>query len=83
VGVNLDTGRGYVHPAGDQTGGFRRVRDYCHCCYCDRYKRKIVLIAAGVASFRVVADRRAYRARDNRNDSGALPFPRLYLLCHD
>jgi hypothetical protein len=78
-----DTGQGHVHPGGDQTGGFRRVRDYYHCCYCDRYKRKIVLIAAGVASFRVAAGRREYRARDNRNDSGALRFPRLYLLCHD
>ncbi len=78
-----DTGPGYARPGGDQMVGFHRVRDYCHCCYCDRYKRKIVLIAAGVASSRVAAGRREYRARDNPNDSGALPFPRLYLLCHD
>jgi hypothetical protein len=78
--VSLDAGQTFVHSACDQKGGFRRVRGCYRCCLCDREKRKFVLIALGDASFRVVAGRRVYRARDNRHDSGALRFPRLCLL---
>ena len=74
---------GHVHPADDHTGGSHRARGYCHHRYCDRYKRKTALIAAGVANFRAAADRLESGARDNRDDSDALHFPRLYLLCRD